>query len=287
MTYCRVVLAVLAVASCGDGGSKIAIRYHPPAGAVYHYALEQKTQVTLRSGPLTGLGKQQLNMRMHFTQVIKGPATGVVGNTEVEVTFDSTSMEMPGVPADAMERELAKMRGLRSTVVFDERAQIVRTDFGQHQDATPEMRNQMAAGIKAMTFAFPEQPVGRGDSWSVNTELPIGELPGNDASQAGAARTTLTVREIHAEGADTTVVLDIKTEFPTGPVRLTIAGQQGTMTMSGALTGNQRFSVTRGAVTEATLKGAMTMNVTIAMFGAQKMVMMSETENALRLVDAK
>lgn len=285
MSHRRVVLAVMAVASCGGGGSTIAIRYHPPAGAVYHYALEQETQVTLRSGPLTGLGKQQLSMRMHFTQMIKGPATG--GGTEVEVIFDSTTMELPGVPADAMERELDKMRGLRSTVVFDERAQILRTDFARRQNATPEMRNQMAAGIKAMTFAFPEQPVGPGDSWTVSTELPIGELPGTDASQAGAARTTLTVREIHAAGPDTSVVLDIRTEFPAGPVQLTIAGQQATMTMSGELTGNQRFSVTRGAVTEATLKGAMTMNVTVAMFGAQKMVMMSETENALRLVDAK
>jgi hypothetical protein len=194
---------------------------------------------------------------------------------------------MPGVSADAIARELAKMRGLRSTVVFDERAQILRTDFVQQQNLTPEMRNQMAAGIKAMTFSFPEQPIGRGDSWTVSTELPPNELPGTDASKAGAARTTLTVREIRVEGADTSVVLDIKTQFPTGPVHLTFVGQPATLTMTGELSGNQQFSVTRGAVLGATLKGEMTMNVAVNALRAQSMVMVSETENTLHLLGGK
>lgn len=283
MTHRRVIVPLLIVTACGGGGPKIALRYHPPAGAVYHYALEQGTQVTMRSGPLRGMGQQQLKMRMHFTQTIKGPAA-VGGGIAVEVVFDSTTMEMPGVASDSAERELAKMRGLRSTVVFDERAQIVRSDFAAQPGVTPELANQMGAGIKAMTFAFPEQPVGRGDSWTVSTELPLGQVPGADASSAGPARTTLTVREIRTTPSDTSVFLNVKTTFPTGPIRL---GLGGTLKISGALAGDQQFSLTRGAVVNGTLKGAMTMNITAAMLGSRAMEMSSEIESAIRLVDAK
>lgn len=285
----RSAVLAMAAAACGRAGtdgSKIALRYHPPAGAVYHYALEQSTQVTMRSGPLTGMGQQQLKMRMHFTQTIQGPAANGSG-TEVEVVFDSTTMEMPGVPSDAAERELARMRGLRSTVVFDERAQIVSTNFAAQPGMTPAMANQMGAGIKAMTFAFPEQPIGPGDSWTVTTELPLGQVPGTNASGAGPARTTLTVRGIRVAEADTSVLLDIKTQFPSGPIELTFAGQRATLKMSGELAGNQQFSLSRGAVVNATLKGAMTMNITAAALGSQAMVMLSETENTLRLLDGK
>jgi hypothetical protein len=258
---------------------------------VYHYALEQSTKVTMLSGPLTGMGEQQLTMRMQFTQTIKGPAADG-GGTEVQVVFDSTMMEMPGVPSDAAARELAKLRGLSSIVVFDARAQVVRSDFAAQPGVTPEMANQMAAGIKAMTFAFPEQPVGRGDSWTVSTELPLGQVPGADASSAGPARTTLTVREIRATPTDTSVFLDIKTTFPTGPIQLTLGGlgglgQRATLKISGALAGGQEFSLTRGAVVNGTLKGAMTMNITGAMLGSRAMAMLSETGSAIRLMDAK
>ena len=286
-----VVLAPLVVAACGRGGPTIPLRYHPPAGAVYHYALEQNTKVTMRSGPLTGMGQQQLTMRMHFTQTIKGPTADGAG-TEVQVVFDSTTMDMPGVPSDAAERELAQMRGLRSTVVFDERARLVRSDFEAQPGVTPEMANQMGAGIKAMTFAFPEQPVGRGDSWTVSTELPLGQVPGADASSAGPAHTTLTVREIRATAADTSVFLSIKTIFPTGPIKLALGGLGGlgpgaTLKLSGALAGDQQFSLTRGAVVNGTVKGAITMDITAAMLGSRAMAMSSETESVIRLVDAK
>lgn len=283
-----VVALVVAACSAGSRGPKIAIRYHPPAGAVYHYSLEQRTGVSMPSGPLGGMAKQELNLAMHFTQTIKGPAAG--GGTEVQVVFDSTTMEMPGVSTEAIAAELAKMRGLRSRVVFDERAQMISSDFGEHSGIAPQMANQMAAGIKAMTFAFPAQPVGRGDSWTVSTELPIGQVPGTDASKAGPALTTLTVREIRVAGADTSVVLDIKTAFPTGPIAFRLEGFGGgdaTLKMSGELAGNQEFSVTRGAVLQGSLKGAVTMNVTTAMLGSRAMVMLSETENALRLLEGK
>ena len=298
MTRLRLVTlasAALLLAACRDrgagggeaGDAKIALRYHPPVGAVYHYSLEQRSVMTMESGPLTGMGKQQLSMLMHFTQTVKGPAAQGNG-TEVVVTFDSTSMDVPGVSPTMMRRDLARLRGLKSTVVFDSRARVVRTDFAAMQGVPPEMASQMAAGVKAMTFAFPEQPVGRGDSWTIASDLPIGQLPGTtgDGPGAGPATTTLTVREVRVSGADTTVIIDVKTVFPTDSIPLDVGGQRATLRLAGTLAGDQQFSLNRGAVVGGTLKGTLKMNLTAPALGQQTMVMSSDTENTLRLVDS-
>jgi hypothetical protein len=289
-TYALLLLALLAC-SCsagGEGGPKIALRYHPPAGAVYHYDLDQTTKVSMAGGgPLAGLGDQQLTMRMHFTQRVHGPPSGGGEGTELEVVFDSTSMDVPGMTAASMAEQMHRLRGLRSTVVLDDRARVVRSDYGSAPGVSPAVTQQMAAGIKAMTFEFPEQPVGRGDSWSLAAELPLGELPGVDATKAGAARTIITVRDVRANGSDTSVVLEMKTAFPTGPIQLDVGGQKGTLQLAGELGGNQEFSLNRGTVLNGSMKGAMTMNITANLFGTVTMKMTSNTESTIHLVDEK
>ena len=161
MNQRHALVLVLAVAACGGGGPKVALRYHPPAGAVYHYALEQRTEVGIASGPLAAMGKQRLFMRVHFTQTVRGPTTG---GTEVGVVFESIEMEMPGVSPDLIARELAKMKGLRSTTVYDESGKIVRSNFEQAPGVPPDLTKEMSTGVQAMTFGFPDHPVGKGDS---------------------------------------------------------------------------------------------------------------------------
>ena len=282
MAHHRAALLLLALPACGGGGPKVALRFHPPAGAVYHYALEQRTQVSIASGPLAAMAKQQLFMRVHYTQTVKGPASG--GGTEVDVVFESMTMEVPGVSPDLIARELAKMKGTRTTVVYDARGQIVRSDFTPVPGLPPEMAGEVATSLKSMTLGFPDHPVGRGDSWTITTELPLGQVPGANTSEAGPARTTLTVREIRIAGSDTSVVLDIKTAFPTGPIHLTVGGQSGTLKLEGELAGHQQFSISRGAILDGAIKGATKMNVTAAMFGSQAMSMASETESSIFLL---
>src|SRR6266704_1494197 len=158
----------LAVAACGGGGGgpKVALRFHPPAGAVYHYALEQRTQIGIESGPLAAMGKQRLFMRVHFTQTVKGQAEG---GTEVDVLFESMEMEIPGVSPDRIARELAKMNGLRSTIVYDQSGKVVRSNFEPAPGVPPDLTKQMSNGVQAMTFGFPDHPVGEGDSWTITT----------------------------------------------------------------------------------------------------------------------
>jgi hypothetical protein len=279
------VVTVAFLAGCGDRSgspSKVTLRYHPPAGAVHRYALDQVNKMNMEVGPMTGMGEQRLTLRMHFTQNVTGP---VPGGIEVKVTFDSTHMEAPGMSPEMMARELDQLRGLVSTVLFDERAQVVRSDMGAAPSVAPELAAQMATGVKAMAFALPEEPVGPGDSWTVATELPVGQLPG--ASGAGASRTKLTVKEIRIAGADTSVFLDVETTFPGDPIALTIAGQPATLRLSGSLVGDQVFSLSRGVVVSGTMKGTMKMNVSGGPLGRQGMVLSSETETSVRLADAK
>lgn len=272
---------VLVLAACGDRSAapRVTLRYHPPAGAEYRYTLEQRNAMRMESGPMSGMGPQELVMRMHFRQQVVGP---VEGGTEVRVTFDSVGMVAPGVPPDVMARELERLRGLKATVLFDERAQIVRSDFAPAPGVPPEMTAQMTAGIKAVAFAFPQEPVGRGDSWTVTTELPMGQLPGVSGG-TGSARTDVTVRGVEIAGADTTVVLDVTTTFPEEPFQLDLGGQRATLRLSGTLTGGQRFSLNRGAMLSSELKGRTRMSVSGGALGSQTMNMTSDAETTLRL----
>ena len=283
MNQRHAVVVSLAVAACdgGGGGPKIALRFHPPAGAVYHYALEQRTQVGIESGPLAAMGKQRLFMRVHFTQTVKGPGEG---GTEVDVVFESMEMEIPGVSPDVIAREIAKLNGLRSTLVYDETGKIVRSHFEPTPGTPPDLTRQMSSGVQAMTFGFPDHPVGKGDSWTITTQLPLPQVPGTNASQAGPAISTLTVREIRITGADTAVVVDIKTAFPSGPIHISSGGQSGTIKLEGDLAGHQQFSISRGAILDGTIKGSTKMHLASALFGAKGMDMVTDTESSIFLL---
>jgi len=281
MSQRHAAVLVLAVAACGGGGPKVALRFHPPAGAVYHYALEQRTQVSIQSGPLAAMGNQKLFMRMQFTQTVKGPTEG---GTEVEVVFESVTMEIPGVSPDVIARELAKLNGLRSTVVYDARGKVVRSTVAPAPGVPPELTKEMSTGVQSMTFGFPDQPVGHGDSWTVTTNLPLPQVPGATGSPAGPAKTTLTVREIRVAGSDTLVVIDIKTAFPPGPIPMSSGGQAGTLKLEGDLAGHQQFSISRGAILDGTVKGSTKMHMTNPLLGAKGMDMLTDTESSIFLL---
>jgi hypothetical protein len=277
------VLAFAAPLGCrGAGDSKLTLRYHPPMGASYHYTLEQHNTMKFESGPMAQMPEQQLTMRMYFSQTVTGPTQGGIGAL---VTFDSTTMDSPLTPPGGYGPTLDRMRGLTSTVVYDDRMNVVRTAFTNAGTTLSPLIQQLGKNLKGLAFPLPAGPVEVGDSWTAEMELPISQVA--SASAPLKAKTKLTVKEIHAGGPDTTVLVGLETTFPTDPVTITQQGQQVTLKMSGTLTGEQLLSITRGAAVHSSMGGTVKINVAGGQLGAAGMDMSVQQSTSLQLDDAK
>jgi len=283
----RVATVLVALGGChaGTGGPKVTLRYRPPAGAAYHYALDQQNTMRIEGGP-DGLPEQTFRMRMYYTQLVKGPEQGGVA---VTVTFDSTSLEAPGMGPGAMRPALDRMRGMKSDVVYDERMHVLSAAFSGLTGAPSPVTEQLGSSMKSMAFPLPEEPVGVGDSWVAEHELPLGRQALN-ASRPLKSRTKITVKEIQIAGADTSVLLAIETTFPDDPITLTQPGeggvpQHGTLRLSGSLSGEQLYSLRRSAQVRAMMGGTIKMKTGNA--GQPEMTMAMTQQTSLQLTEAK
>src|SRR5438132_10952943 len=124
-------------------------------------------------------------------------------------------------------------------------------------------RHAVGAGpqVKGMAFRVPEGPVGVGDSWVAEHELPLGQQA---LSTSGPlkSRTRITVKEIQVAGVDTSVLLGIETSFPDEPITLTQQGpggapKTGTLRLSRTLSGEQLYSLKRSAQVRAMMGGTI------------------------------
>ncbi len=280
------LLATIGGCRSGASGPKVTLRYHPPAGAAYHYALDQQNAMRFEGGPMGAVPEQTFRMRMYYTQLVKGPAPGGVA---VTVTFDSTSLDAPGMGAGAMRPALDRMRGMRSDVVYDDRMHVLSAAFTGLTGAASPVTEQLGSSLKAMAFPLPEGPVGVGDSWVAEHELPLGGQALN-ASRPLKSRTRITVKEIQIAGADTSVVLGIETHFPDEPITLTQQGeggapQTGTLRLSGSLSGEQVYSLQRSAQVRAMMGGTIKMKSGSA--GQPETTMAMTQQTSLQLTQDK
>ncbi len=277
--------ALAAVSACrgGAGGPKVTLRYHPPTGAAYHYTLEQQNTMKVEGGgPMGAMPEQSVTMRMYFTQVVGGAAQG---GTAVTVTFDSTALDSPNMDRGAMQPALDRMRGMKSALVYDDRMHVVSAALSGGTGMASPVSDQMGKNVKAMAFPLPDAPVGVGDSWTSENDLPLGEQL--NASAPIKSRTKLTVKDIQVAGADTSVLLAIETRFPGEPINLTQQGQPITMRLSGGLQGEQLYSLSQSAQLHATLGGTMRINVKGRQAGQGEMTMAMTQQTSLHLTGAK
>ncbi len=284
----RAATVLVTVGGCrgGASGLKVTLRYHPPAGAAYHYTLDQQNAMRIEGGPMNAMPEQTFRMRMYYTQLVKGPAQGGVA---VTVTFDSTSIDAPGMGPGAMRPALDRMRGMRSEIVYDERMHVLSAAFTGLTGAPSPVTEQLGSSMKSMAYPLPEGPVGVGDSWVAEHELPLAHQALN-ASQPLKSRTKITVKEIQIAGADTSVLLGLETSFPDEPITLTQQGQggapqTGTLRLSGNLSGEQLYSLKRSAQVRAMMGGTIKMKSAAA--GQSEMTMAMTQQTSLQLTEAK
>jgi hypothetical protein len=229
-------------------------------------------------GPMAKVPDQQMSLHMHFTQTVTGPAKEGMA---VVVRFDSTAIESPLMAQGGFGPALDRMRGLTSNVVYDDRMNVIHAEFVNAGALSP-VTEQLGKNLKGMTFPLPEGPVGVGDSWTAEVELPINQVASGGSPMK--ATTRLTVKEIHASGSDTTVVLALETTFPKEPIKVKQQGQVITLALSGTMTGEQEFSVTRGAVTRSLMSGTMRIKMTGGMLGADGTNMSMKQSTSLWLL---
>jgi len=279
---------LLTVGGCrgGASGPKVTLRYHPPAGADYHYALDQQNAMRIEGDPMSAMHEQTFRMRMYYTQVVKGPAQGGVA---VTVTFDSTSLDAPGMGPGAMRPALDRMRGMKSDIVFDDRMQVLSAAFTGLTGTPSPVTEQLGSSMKSMAYPLPEGPVGVGDSWVAEHDLPLGRQA-LSTSRPLKSRTKITVKEIQIAGADTSVLLGIETSFPDDPITLTQQGEggapeTGTLRVTGNLSGEQLYSLTRSAQVRAMRGGTIKMKS--AAKGQPEMTMAMTQQTSLQLTEAK
>ncbi len=258
--------------------TKILLRYHPPAGAAYQYVLDQ----TSRFAP-DGAGADSApsnTMTLAFTQTIAAPAAGGV---PVTTLLDSARVASPMLSPEAAVDAARRLRGVRLTSVFDDRQRLVRNDFSPLDRLPSIVGDQVLLGFRAAAVPFPDGPVGPGDRWTNQVELPFGQIPG---SAPITATTTLTVREILVTGSDTTVHYTAETSLPERPLRFTMGGQPITIVVRGSLNGEQRFSLSRGTAVTASLGGTIRVNVTGGLFGPQGMALRVDQQGTIELREA-
>src|SRR2546428_10064876 len=100
LALAAIVLVMIGGCRGGASGPKVTLRYHPPAGAAYHYRLAQQNAVRIEGGPMSALPEQTFKMRIYYTH--RGQGSTPNGGTVTD-TFESTSLDAPGMGAGAIQ----------------------------------------------------------------------------------------------------------------------------------------------------------------------------------------
>jgi hypothetical protein len=271
----------LLVPACGDAPDtrKFLLRYHPPAGGLYQYEVQQEMKMGVQGGGLMGglLGGQNADFTLRiFVTLSVDDAAG--GRVRITTTHDSATFTSPTLPRGMMDAELRSARGRSDAAVLDDHMRVVPAAEGATPAAAAAAPGQTSHELQGLMFTLPDGAVGKGDSWIVEAQFPI---PGVTRPVVGSSR--LTILDIRTVGPDTTVKVRTVTTFPREPIQINAEGHRVTVQMSGSLTGEQEFSVLLGATLGGTMTGAVRMALSGGRLGNESAIMTLNQRTSVRL----
>jgi hypothetical protein len=275
-------LAAVLIAGCAAGASNAApvtLRFRPAAGTLNRYVYEQRVTIQADSG--TPLPPQDVTLRIYLTQAVgAGEADGI----PVTSTIDSVSLDNGALPASFLEAVEGRARGLQTVTVLDQRMRTVRHEVVNRSGLDAGRLDAFEQGTSGLAFPLPEGPVRVGDSWTVTTRLPTGQMLPGTAGPLEAA-TTLTVRQVRIAGSDTAVLLDVESRLPEAPISVDMGIGRSALRLSGTLAGEQEFSVSRGTVLRASMAGEIRVEMSGGIAGDRTMGMTLDQRLTIRMLE--
>lgn len=275
-------LAAVLIAGCAAGASNAApltLRFRPAAGTLHRYVYEQR--VTMRADSGTPLPPQDVTLRIYLTQAVgAGEADGI----PVTSTIDSLSLDNGALPASFLEAVEGRARGLQTLTVLDQRMRTIRHEVVNRAGLDAGRLDAFEQGTSGLAFPLPEGPVRVGDSWTVTTRLPTGQMLPGTAGPLEAA-TTLTVRQVRIAGSDTAVLLDVESRLPEAPIPVDMGIGRSALRLSGTLAGEQEFSVSRGTVVRASIAGEIRVEMSGGIAGDRTMGMTLDQRLTIRMLE--
>lgn len=275
-------LAALMIAGCAAGASNatpLTLRFRPAAGTLNRYVYEQR--VTMQADSGTPLPPQDVTLRIYLTQAV---GAGAADGIPVTSTIDSLSLDNGALPASFLAAVEGRARGLQTLTVLDQRMRTVRHEVVNRAGLDAGRLDAFEQGTSGLAFPLPEGPVRVGDSWTVTTRLPTGQmLPG--AAGPLEAATTLTVRQVRIAGSDTVVLLDVESRLPEAPIPVDMGIGRSALRLSGTLAGEQEFSVSRGTVVRASMAGEIRVEMSGGIAGDRTMGMTLDQRLTIQMLE--
>jgi len=259
----RLALTVpFACAALGCGGDKVLLRYHPKANTTHRYTLDEQMKLAV-AGPPAQLPAMDMGMSVQLRERVGEPSRigAGVGGTAVSWSVDTLTFRAPaGIDAasPALAAQMARVKAMSFDLVYDDRRIPLRVQVHDPLGAASAEGRRVTGNVEMFNYPLPVEPVGKGDHWRVETDIPLPEAGGPISVQS-----VLTVKDITVAAGDTTVVFGVSTQFPDQPIAISRMGRTMTMKLSGTITGEQTFSLSQGMVLDATVSGTIKMAMAV------------------------
>jgi hypothetical protein len=206
------LLIILASAAAAQA-QKVTLRFNPPAGKTYSYAMTTSMTQNTPQGPM--------QTKQTMTSVMK-----IVKNQGGKVTMENSikGAKVTGSgPAAGMSKNIETMlNGMKSTTVVDNLGRPLDVNVAGNNAAMQGMMSGMSNGLSSM-YSYPKEAVGVGSKWSSTMDFQkmMGKAIPNAKVTGGKMPVTMTLKRLETRNGKKVAVIDIKM---TGSMSMTMGG---------------------------------------------------------------